>query len=104
MGGSPHEKTQRLTVNLAPRRFMNENEFSEKYLNKVVRYKGQYYKIPTDASYKVTTALYHQYDEGGLIIFAIMSEKWNPPINIDWFTIVMSDDDLKELDNFEILN
>ena len=82
---------------------MNENEFAEKWLNKLVRYKGQYYKIPTDVTYKVTAALY-QYDDGGLTIFAVMSEKWNPPVNIDWFTIRMSDDELKELENFELLN
>ena len=51
----------------------------------------------------MTAALY-QYDNGGLTVFAIMSEKWNPTVNTDWFTIGMSEVELIELDNFEILN
>lgn len=81
---------------------MNENDFSEKWLNKLVRYKGSHWKIP-DVTYKVTAALY-EYDVDEKTIFAIMSEHWNPPTNIDWFTFKLTDGELDELNNFEVLN
>lgn len=81
---------------------MNENEFAKKYLNRLVRYTGEHYKIPKDVTYWVTAALY-KHDDDGNTVFAIMSEKWNPPKNIDWFTFHMGDEELKYLDDFEIV-
>ena len=81
---------------------MNADEFAGKWLNKLVKYKGTYYKIPLDVTYKVTAALLN-HDDDNLTIFAIMSEKWNPPANIDWFTIRMNNEELKDLDNFEVI-
>lgn len=81
---------------------MNADEFAGKWLNKFVKYKGTYYNIPIDVTYKVTAALLN-YEDNGNTIFAIMSEKWNPPSNVDWFTIKMTDEELKDLDNFEVI-
>lgn len=80
---------------------MNETEFSEKWLNKQVEYRGSYYKIPL-VKYKVTAALLN-YDEGDITTWAIMSEHWNPPKNIDWFTFKLAKDELTKLDDFVIL-
>lgn len=82
---------------------MNETEFADKWLHKRLRYKGTYYQIPLDVTYTVTAALLH-YEDDGLTIFAIISEKWNPPVNTDWFTIKMTNKELTELDNFEIVD
>lgn len=81
---------------------MNEIVFSEKWLNKLVKYTGSNWKIP-DVTYKVTAALY-KYEDNGKTVFAIMSEHWNPPINIDWFTFKLTDDELEKLNDFEVLN
>lgn len=81
---------------------MNYDEFAEKWLNKLVRYKGSVWKIP-DVTYKVTAALY-KYEDDGTTVFAIMSEHWKPPVNIDWFTFKLTDGELDELNSFEVLN
>ena len=81
---------------------MNADEFAGKYLNKVVLYKGSYYKIPTDVKYWITAALF-EYEDDGCSIFGIMSERWNPPTNIDWFTIKVSKEELVKLEEFEIV-
>lgn len=81
---------------------MNAIEFETKYLNRLVRYRGEHYQIPTDVTYWVTAALF-EHDENGITIFAIMSEKWNPPNNVDWFTFKLAPEELAELGKFEIV-
>ena len=77
------------------------NEFAEKYLNKMVRYKGGHWGIPLK-DYKVTAALY-KYEEGNVTIFAVMSPDWHPPDNLEWFTIKLNENELQHLELFEIL-
>jgi hypothetical protein len=62
--------------------------------------KGNIYQIPKNR-YFVTAALYQWEDE--LSVIALISEFYNPPHNIDWFTFKLSDGELEKFfEDFEI--
>ncbi len=76
-------------------------EFEEKWKGKWVRPKGKIYKIPIK-NYLVTAALYDYFGDGETT-FAIMAEDYNMKTNKHWFTIKLRPEDMKHLDDFEIL-
>ena len=81
---------------------MDKVEFENKWLNRIVRYQGNHYQIPKDVKYLVTAALY-EWEDDEITIFAVMSEKWNPPANIDWITIRLAPAEICHLDDFEVV-
>ena len=82
---------------------MDAAEFEAKWYNQIVLPRGNYFKIPMKV-YMVTAALY-EYEENKDTILAVVSEEYNPPDNIEWFTIKISPEDLEEaLADFEILS
>jgi hypothetical protein len=75
-------------------------KFEKKWRGKIVRPKGNFYKIPIK-NYTVTAALYKFDDD--ITIFAIMAEDYNINTNKHWFTLYLRPEDLKHLEDFEIL-
>ncbi len=78
-----------------------QQEFEKEWMGKTVRPKGTHFKIPIK-NYFVTAALY-KYENDNITIFAIMAEDYNIKTNKHWFTIKFKPEELKHLDDFEII-
>ena len=83
---------------------LNSQEFEAKWHGKIVRPKGNHYKIPIK-NYVVTAALYRYEDD--ITTFAIRAEDYSPGPsgNAHWFTIGIGLEEFdKCMDDFEIID